>query len=103
MRLPLEDLYRIAPELVLCTFGIVIMLVDPFVARKRAMGWVAFIGTLAALGSIRCMMLHPGPAYSGLIRADDFSIFLHGVVVGVAALVILGSFGYLDREQLERG
>ena len=103
MRLPVEDFYRLAPEMILCAFGIVIMLVDPFVARKRAMGWLAFIGTLAALGSIRWMALHRGPAYSGLIRADDFSIFLHCVVVGVAALAILASFSYLDREQLERG
>jgi NADH-quinone oxidoreductase subunit N len=103
MRLPLEDLYLVAPELVLCASGILIMLVDPFVARKRAMGWLAFIGTLAGLGSIRCMALHRGPAYSGLIRADEFSIFLHCVVVGVAALAILASFSYLDREQLERG
>ncbi len=103
MRLPVEDLYRLAPELVLCAFGILIMLADPFVARKRAMGWLAFTGTLGALGSIRCMALHRGPAYSGLIHADDFSIFLHCVVVGVAALAILASFSYLDREQLERG
>lgn len=103
MRLPLEDLYRVAPELVLCAFGILIMLVDPFIARKRAMGWLAFIGALAALGSIRWMALHRGPAYSDLIRADDFSIFVHCVVVGAAALAILSSFSYLDRERLQRG
>ena len=105
MGIPVEDFYRIAPELVLCGFGILIMFVDPFVslARKRAMGWIAFIGAIAGLGATWYAAQHPGNAYGGLMRVDDFSIFLHGVVIGVAALAILGSFDYLDREQLERG
>ena len=45
-----SNLHRLAPEIILCLFGIVIMLLDPFLgrARQRALGWVAFIvfGTL---------------------------------------------------------
>src|SRR6266849_4751363 len=105
MRLLNPDLYRVAPEILLCVFGILLMLVDPFVsaARKRAMRWFGLIGALAALASIRCAAAHPGLAYSGLFRVDDFSLFLHVLVVGVAALAILGSFNYLDREQLQHG
>ena len=47
--------------------------------------------------------IDPGLAYSGLIRADAFSIFVHVVVIGAAALAILGSFSYLDDEGLQRG
>ncbi len=102
---PLEDIYRIAPELVLCGTGILIMLVDPFLsaAHKKAMGWLGFAGALAALGSVRLAAQHRGPAYGGLIQADHFSVYVHVVVIGVAALAILGSFSYLEREQLERG
>lgn len=102
---PLQDLYRLAPEIVLCVFGMLIMLIDPFVAegRKRAMGWLGFAGTLVALGSLRVAALHSGPAYSGLYRMDMFSLFVHAIVIGVAALAILGSFEYLERENLERG
>jgi NADH-quinone oxidoreductase subunit N len=102
---PLQDLYRVAPEIVLCFFGMLIMLIDPFVpaGRKRAMGWLGLIGTVVALASLRYMFMNPGSAYSGLLRMDTFSLFVHGIVIAVAALGILGSFDYLDRENIQRG
>jgi NADH-quinone oxidoreductase subunit N len=102
---PVQDLYRIAPEIILCVFGMLIMLIDPFIpaGRKRSMGWLGFVGTLVALASLRWMFLNPGSAYSGLLRTDTFSLFVHGIVVTVAALGTLGSFDYLDRENIQRG
>ena len=102
---PLQDLYRIAPELVLCGFGMLIMVIDPFVpaGHKRSMGWLGFAGTLVALASLRWAAMNTGPAYSGLLRMDMFSLFVHGIVISVAALAILGSFDYLDREGIQRG
>ncbi|HEV2616779.1 MAG TPA: NADH-quinone oxidoreductase subunit N [Candidatus Acidoferrales bacterium] len=102
---PLQDLYRIAPELVLCAFGMLVMLIDPFVpvGRKRSMGWLAFAGALVALASMHWAAMNQGSAYSGLFRTDMFSLFVHGIVIGVAALAILGSLDYLDRENLQRG
>jgi NADH-quinone oxidoreductase subunit N len=99
------NLHRLAPEIVLCFFGIAIMLVDPFVAaaHKRAMGWLALIGALVALASVRLVAADPGPAYSNLISADRFSIFVHLVVIAATILAILGSLDYLDREGLQRG
>src|SRR2546425_1107626 len=102
---PIEDLYRLAPELVLCAFGILVMLAEPFVPRKRS-GFVAFLALLgagAALAATRLSWAHPGTAFYGLVRVDDFSIFLHFVVGAVAVLVILGSRDYLEREGLHRG
>ena len=102
---PVQDLYRIAPEIILCVFGMLIMLIDPFVpaGRKRSMGWLALAGTLAALASLRYMFMNPGSAYSGLLRVDAFSLFVHGIVIAVAALAVLGSFDYLDHENIQRG
>jgi NADH-quinone oxidoreductase subunit N len=99
------DLHRLAPEIVLCLFGIVIMIVDPFVgaARRKAMGWLALIGSLAALASVHVAAHDPGPAYSNLIITDNFSIFLHVVVILVAVLVILGSLEYLDQQGIQQG
>jgi NADH-quinone oxidoreductase subunit N len=101
----ISNLHRLAPEIILCFFGILIMLVDPFLgaARQRALGWIGFIGTLAALFSVHVMAQDPGPAYSDLIRADAFSVFTHLVVIGAAALSILGSIHYLDDEDIQRG
>lgn len=101
----IDNLQRLAPELILCFFGILIMVVDPFLgaARQRVLGWVAFIGTLAALGGVWVASHDLGYAYSNLIRTDQFSIFVHVVVIGAAALAILGSLQYLDNEGIQRG
>ncbi|HXN73471.1 MAG TPA: NADH-quinone oxidoreductase subunit N [Candidatus Acidoferrales bacterium] len=101
----IANLHRLAPEIILCLFGIAIMVADPFVqaAHKCALGWLAFVGTLGALAGVRVMATDPGPAYSNLIRADTFSIFVHVIVIGAAALAILGSFQYLDGENIQRG
>lgn len=99
------DLLRLAPEIVLCVFGLLVMLGDAFIPApyKRLLGWTAFIGTLAALASVRVAAHNPGLAYSGLVRVDPFSIFVHVVVIGAAALVILGSVDYLESEGLQHG
>lgn len=101
----LDNLRRLSPELVLSFFGIVIMLVDPFVrpAKRRALGWLGFVGTLAALASVYLAAGDPGPAYSNLISTDQFSIFVHVIVIAAAAVAILGSLDYLDQEGLQRG
>ena len=73
-------------------------------ARQTALGWVrARRARLLRLFAIRLAAIDPGLAYSGLIRADPFSIFVHVVVIGAAALAILGSCSYLDDEGLQRG
>lgn len=97
--------HRLAPEVILCLFGIIIMGIDPFVsaARKRALGWVAFVGALFALFGVHVANHYQGPAYDNLISTDAFSIFMHVIVIVAAALVILGSIDYLEREGIQRG
>ncbi|MGB8672816.1 MAG: NADH-quinone oxidoreductase subunit N, partial [Candidatus Acidiferrales bacterium] len=101
----LTYLQQLAPEAILCAFGILVMVVDPFVsrARQRSLGWLAFVGSLAALVAVRLAAHVPGEAYSNVIRVDAFSIFVHVIVIGAAALAILGSIQYLEDEGLQRG
>jgi len=101
----LANLQRLAPEIILCATGILVMVLDPFVgpARQRTLGYLALAGALAAFCSVRLVAMDQGLAYSGLIRTDAFSIFVHAVVIGAAAIAILGSFSYLDQEGLQRG
>jgi NADH-quinone oxidoreductase subunit N len=101
----LANLQRLTPEIILCATGILVMVLDPFVGplRQRVLGYLALAGALAAFCSIRLVAMDQGLAYSGLIHADAFSIFVHAVVIGAAAIAILGSFSYLDQEGLQRG
>ncbi len=101
----LLDIHRVMPEAILCIFGVIVMIADPFVgaAKKKALGWVAFIGTILALASVHLMDITQGLAYSGLISDDFFSIFVHVVVITAAALAILGSLSYLEVEGIQHG
>src|ERR1700694_3675680 len=102
---PLQDLYRIAPELVLCGFGMLVMFLAPIVpkARHGVLSTIALLGAALAFASTRLLAMFPGPAYSGLVGADAFSLFVHLIVCGVAFLAILGSTNYLEREDLDPG
>ena len=102
---PLQDLYRIAPEIVLCGFGMLVMFLSPLMSKARQgfLAGVALVGAALALVSTYFPLTHPGLAYSGLFRADSFSLFVHWIVCGVAFLVILGSVQYLKRDDLDAG
>jgi NADH-quinone oxidoreductase subunit N len=100
-----EDLLRLAPELVLCASGILLMLVEPFLGRARR-GILLFLATAGAALALAATLLpatHPGTAFSGLLRIDGFSVFIHVVVGVVALLVVLGSADYLEREHIQHG
>ena len=100
---PLQDLYRIAPEIVLCGFGMLVMFLAPIVpkARHGALTGVSLLGAALALAATFYPATHLGLAYSGLFRADAFSLFIHWIVCGVAFLAILGSGEYLRRDDLD--
>ena len=101
----LLNLHRVAPELHLVVAGILVMILDPFIGptRKRWLGWLAFVGALLALLSVHVAYDSRGPAYDNLISTDMFSVFVHAVVILAAALAILGSLDYLEREGIQRG
>ena len=100
-----EDFYRLAPVIVLCVSGMAVMLGEAFVprAQRGRLATLALLGGGAALAAVGLAARHPGTAFSGLVVIDDFSLFLHFVVIGVALLAILGSVDYLKRENIHHG
>src|SRR5207245_849430 len=102
---PSQDFYRLAPEIVLCATGALLMLVEPFLSsrRRRVAGVLALLGAVMSLASTFYLKALPGKAFNDLLAIDGFSFFFHVLVGTVAALVILGSADYLEREQLRGG
>ncbi|HYL10934.1 MAG TPA: NADH-quinone oxidoreductase subunit N [Candidatus Acidoferrales bacterium] len=100
-----EDFYRLAPEIVLCITGILVMVMEPFLpaGRRQVSGALALLGAIASLASTFYMRALPGKAFHGLLAIDGFSFFFHVLVGTVAVLVILSSGEYLEREQLRGG
>jgi NADH-quinone oxidoreductase subunit N len=93
------DVLRVLPELAWCSFGVVLVLLQPFVKYRQALTFVAMIG--AALGTLLTFFRVPGAGFYGLIQSDIYSLFFHWLVGLVAFLVILASDSYLERENLD--
>jgi len=100
-----DDLMRILPEIILCGFGILVMVLDPFVApRKRSvLGWVALLGVLAAAGGAALTSRYPGLAFRRSIAADHFGFYFFYLFLLVAGLTVLGSIQYLERDHIQHG
>src|SRR5260221_9180113 len=95
------DFYRVMPELVWCTFGVLLMLFQSLTRNRAFLSTVAFLG--AALGTAGTLLSarFPGPGFFGLIQTDTFSLFFHVLAGCVALLVILAADFYLSRANLE--
>ncbi len=104
--IPSDDYIRILPEIVLTIFGMAVMVLDPLLparASRRALGWLAFLGTVLAAAASAYQVYYPGPAFFGMVRVDSFSIFFHVLITLLAALVILASLEYLDVQEVHGG
>src|SRR5712664_488488 len=94
------DAYRVLPELVWCGFGVLVMLMQPFVRSRHFFTFLALIGTLGGTAASVTAAMHAGPGFGGLVQSDSFSFFFRLLVGTVAFLVVLASGPYLERERL---
>jgi NADH-quinone oxidoreductase subunit N len=92
------DLIRVLPEILWCGFGVLLMLVQPFLKNRQGLTLFAMVG--AAAGTLATYFGHMGAGLFGLIQFDTYSLFFHWLVGLVAFLVILASDSYLERENL---
>jgi len=96
-----DDYFRILPELIWCIFGVLLMLAQPFTKSRAFLNYAAFLGAVGGMLFSIPAYHHPGAGFFHLIRSDTFSLFFHLLVGLVAALVILASDSYLEREKLD--
>src|SRR5467141_3037250 len=94
------DAYRVLPELVWCGFGVLVMLMQPFVRSRHFFTFLALIGTVAGTAASVSAAMHAGPGFGGLVQSDSFSFFFRVLVGTVAFLVVLAASPYLERERL---
>ena len=101
MKLPEIDLYLIAPEIVITSFGLLVLLVDVFAPKGEKKGYlgvlsligvvIAFFYTLPLLGSAKT-------GFEGMFTSDGFAVFFKITILIIAFLTILISMGYASRE-----
>jgi len=99
------DLIRILPQAILMGFAILVMVFEPFVAagRKTMLGWFSLFGVIAAGAAVVRTSFSPGLAFGSSVAADRFSLYFISVFLLVAALTLLGSLNYLEREHINHG
>jgi NADH-quinone oxidoreductase subunit N len=105
--LPLSaDYVRILPEIVLCVFGMLVMLLEPLVEDQKSqklLGLLALLGSVGAIGATWFMAQSPGLAFWNMVQVDGFSVFFHVLVIAIAAAVILTSYEYMAVQQIRAG
>jgi NADH-quinone oxidoreductase subunit N len=100
------DYVRILPEIVLSIFGMIVMVLEPLLDEEQSqklLGWIALLGTIAALGATWFMAQSPGLAFWNMVQVDGFSIFFHVLVIAIAAVVVLSSYEYISVQRIRAG
>ena len=102
-----RDLLRaLLPELTLTLVGMVLLLVIAWrhrtAADLRVAGWVTLAGLAAAGAAAWWLWWHTARAIGApaMIAVDDFRFVADWLLLGTAALTVLVSFDYLERERL---
>ena len=89
---------RVLPEIIWCGFGVLLMLLQPFLKNRQGLTLFAMVG--AAAGTLATYFGQMGSGFFGLIQFDTYSLFFHWLLGLVVFLVILASDSYLERENL---
>src|ERR1700746_3923106 len=92
------DLIRVLPEIIWCGFGVLLMLLQPFLKHREGRTLFSIVG--ASVGKLATYSGQMGSGFFGMIQFDTYSLFFHWLVGLVAFLVILASDSYLERENL---
>jgi NADH-quinone oxidoreductase subunit N len=100
------DYVRIMPEIVLAVFGMIVMVLDPFIDERhnqKMLGIIALIGSLSALLATLFQSQYPGLGFWNMVQVDSFSVFFHFLVAAITAVVILTSFEYMKVQRIRAG
>jgi NADH-quinone oxidoreductase subunit N len=101
------DLRPVAPAAIVAVTGLVVLLAQAFAPKGKASPSAALslVGLAGAFGSVWVLATSParGAIMAGAVAADEFSLFFHALILGVAAIAVLLSPSYLRANGIERG
>jgi NADH-quinone oxidoreductase subunit N len=93
------DLRPLFPALIVALTGVVLLLARGFAPRgqKRGSPELALLGLVTALAAVGILAAGPGRGaeLGGSLLADDFALFLQGVILVIGIVVVLQSPSYL--------
>ncbi len=114
----LHFFWALLPEIVLCTFGMVVLVAgvsgkykdadkepsgDPSFGTTADLGWLSLVGLLVAAGANGWLYGVTEVGQDSMIALDHFRLFANWIFLLAAALTILISFTYVYRQRLQAG
>jgi NADH-quinone oxidoreductase subunit N len=105
--IPVPDVFRILPEVILTLTGVVVMLIDatlPVGWARRPLGWVAAMGTTLALwASLWQLSLPVGTGFYSTVETSPFTVFFHVLICGLVLVALLLSLDTLPEDSRHQG
>ena len=110
--------WALLPEIVLCVWGIGVLIAgvskrykqtrqdiagDPTLSGAADLGWFALFGILAAAFANGWLYGVHEVGVTGMIAVDGFRLFANWILLAGAGLTILISFAYVYRQRLQAG
>lgn len=110
------DLYLISPEISVMLLGILLILADLFIGKKRILPWMTVIGLFVSMGLALMLWFDISndgrvdlfgvfdssvdtTGVFGTLVVDKFSLFFKFLFIGVAVVITLMSTDYVNRFQ----
>lgn len=103
--IPAINMAVIAPEVILSLFAMALLLINVFVKgeSKGYLGYLSIAGIVVSLFSLLSGWDSPTESFSGTIVQDNFAIFFKAIFLISAAMSILITDKYLEREGCNQG
>jgi NADH-quinone oxidoreductase subunit N len=101
------DVRPVVPALIVAVTGVVVLLAQGFTPRGRSAPSMplSLLGLAGALASVivLCLQGVHGATLGGAYVLDDYSLFLHGLILSVGIVAVLIAPSYLRATGAERG
>jgi len=94
------DLYKIMPEIIIVSAGLLLLLLELVVKRKETLGFLAVIAVSGALYSMKGSF---GSEFGGMFLADRYSMFFKMLFFFNVVFCIMTSLRYLKNENSLHG
>lgn len=101
------DSLRILPEITLTLTGVLVMLIDASLPPgwpRRALGWIAALGTTVALWvSLWQLSLPAGTGFYDTVETSPFTVFFHVLICGIVLVALLLALDTLPEDSHHQG
>ena len=103
--IPAINFAAIMPEIILSVVGMALLLINVFVPgdKKAYLAWLSLAGIVVTCFTVVGGWGNPQEGFSGSVLQDNFALFFKGIFLVAAALSVLITDQYLDREGCNHG